>query len=179
MTANQSRLKNLFERGLDGSEADYRQFLTELAMLLRAYVRRQLARLGRRESEAEDIVQEALLAIHAKRRAYDREVPVAAWAYAIARYKMIDFLRASENTVQALSLDDIEDTVGTETQQVETILAVRRAMATLPERMRWPIELMKLNGLTVTETAVLTGLSEATVKVNVHRGMKAMARLLA
>jgi len=34
---------------------------------------------------------------------------------------------------------------------------------------------MKLEGLSVTETAKLTGLSESAVKVGVHRGLKALA----
>jgi RNA polymerase sigma-70 factor (ECF subfamily) len=34
---------------------------------------------------------------------------------------------------------------------------------------------MKLTGMSVAETARLTGTSESAVKVNVHRGLKALA----
>ena len=37
---------------------------------------------------------------------------------------------------------------------------------------------MKLEGLSVTETARVTGLSESAVKVGVHRGLKALAARL-
>lgn len=176
MDGTGARLRNLWDRARAGSEIAYCEFLTALASLLRSHVQRQLTRLGRSQSEAEDIVQEALLAIHTKRHAYDPDVPIMAWAYAIARYKMIDFLRASENSARALPLDEIEEAIGPDAMQVEVSLAVRGIFAALPERMRRPIELMKLQGLSVRETAAITGMSETTVKVNVHRGLKAMAR---
>ena len=37
---------------------------------------------------------------------------------------------------------------------------------------------MKLEGLSVTETARITGLSESAVKVGVHRGLKALSALI-
>jgi RNA polymerase sigma-70 factor (ECF subfamily) len=48
-------------------------------------------------------------------------------------------------------------------------------LQTLPERQRLPIVHVKLEGLSVAETARLTGLSESAVKVGVHRGLKALA----
>jgi RNA polymerase sigma-70 factor (ECF subfamily) len=46
---------------------------------------------------------------------------------------------------------------------------------TLPDRQRLPIRHVKLEGLSVVETARLTGLSESAVKVGIHRGLKALA----
>jgi RNA polymerase sigma-70 factor (ECF subfamily) len=37
---------------------------------------------------------------------------------------------------------------------------------------------MKLEGLSVTETARRTGMSESAVKVGVHRGLKALAAMI-
>jgi RNA polymerase sigma-70 factor (ECF subfamily) len=53
---------------------------------------------------------------------------------------------------------------------------VRKLLDRLPDRQRLPILHVKLQGLSVTETAQLTGLSESAVKVGVHRGMKALAQ---
>lgn len=47
----------------------------------------------------------------------------------------------------------------------------------LPERQRLPIVHVKLEGLSVTETALITGLSESAVKIGVHRGLKASPAL--
>ena len=46
---------------------------------------------------------------------------------------------------------------------------------TLPDRHRLPIVHVKLEGLSVAETARLTGMSESAVKVGIHRGLKALA----
>ena len=50
-----------------GDAAAYRRLLATLADMLRRWVRRELARQGYEIAEAEDIVQETLLAIHLKR----------------------------------------------------------------------------------------------------------------
>ena len=45
----------------------------------------------------------------------------------------------------------------------------------VPERQRLPIVHVKIEGLSVAETASLTGMSESAVKVGIHRGLKALA----
>ena len=50
-----------------------------------------------------------------------------------------------------------------------------RLLEQLPERQRLPIVHVKIEGLSVTETAQLTGLSESAVKIGIHRGLKALA----
>jgi len=37
---------------------------------------------------------------------------------------------------------------------------------------------VKLEGLSVTQTAQMTGLSESAVKIGVHRGLKALAQMI-
>ncbi len=48
-------------------------------------------------------------------------------------------------------------------------------LRSLPDKQRRAIECVKIEGLSVVETARLTGLSESAVKVGVHRGLKALA----
>ena len=63
----------------------------------------------------------------------------------------------------------------------EAALAKRdlgQLLQTLPDRQRLPIVHVKLEGLSVEETARLTGLSSSAVKVGIHRGLKALARLI-
>ena len=177
MKVDESSLKRMLVRGLDGEQAVYRQFLAELALLLCGYVRRQLRRLGRPENDVEDIVQEALLAIHNRRHTYDRRTPVTAWAQAIARYKLIDYLRSTQHGAHDLPLNDAEDVAGDGGARMQTIFDVRKMVASLPPRLRTSIECTKLEGLTSAETAARIGTSEASVKVNVHRGLKALRRI--
>lgn len=177
MKASEARLREMLLRALEGDQTAYRNFLAELGSLLKGFVRRHLARMNRPDSDIEDIVQEALLAIHSRRHTYDRDVPVTAWAHAIARYKLIDFLRSSEYRIQDLPLDEIEELAGEDGTRVQTVFDVRKAISGLPERLRTPTELTKIEGLTSAEAAAKTGMSEAAVKVNVHRALKAMGRI--
>ena len=83
----EDRLKTLLMRGLAGENAAYQMFLTELSAHLRAFLRRRLIQLP---DEVEDLVQEALLAVHNQRHTYDPGQPLSAWVYAIARYKLVE-----------------------------------------------------------------------------------------
>lgn len=172
----EDELRSLVQRSFDGDQVAYREFLKRLSDLLQAYLRRQLYRLGRAECDAEDIMQEALLAIHARWHTYDREMPVTAWAHAIARYKLIDFLRRTTNSGRDLSLDDIEEMASTDGGAIDTAISVKTLIAALPDRLRQPVELVKFYGLSVKEASAVTGMSEAAVKINVHRGVRAIAR---
>ena len=49
----------------------------------------------------------------------------------------------------------------------------------LPEKQRRAIELVKLEERSVREASSLTGLSESDVKISIHRGLKALMRLMA
>lgn len=51
-------------------------------------------------------------------------------------------------------------------------------LAQLPDRQRLPIEYVKVQAMSVAQTAQLTGLSESAVKVGVHRGLKVLAAFI-
>src|SRR5229473_445768 len=93
MTTYEVELKALMLASLNGDAASHRALLDRLSRRLRAYYKGKLEGVGRGASEAEDLVQEAVLAIHIKRHTYDPAEPMTAWVHAIARYKLIDFLR--------------------------------------------------------------------------------------
>ena len=170
----EERLRGLLLQGLDADAAAYQRFLKELSAHLRAFLRRRLAQ---RPDEVEDLVQETLLAVHNQRHTYRPEMPVTAWAHAIARYKLIDWLR-SHRVKEALNdpLDDAGELFASSDEEAaEARRDLGRLLQTLPDKQRLPIEYVKLEGLSVVETARLTGLSESAVKVGVHRGLKALA----
>ena len=167
-------LRGLFLKGLDGDAVAYRAFLDQLSRHLRGFLAR---RLFGWPDDVEDLVQECLLAMHNQRHTYQSDQPLTAWVHAIARYKMIDLLRA-KSVREALhdSIDDADDLFADdEASPGEARRDLQTLLATLPERQREAIVRTKLEGLSVAETASLTGMSESAVKVNVHRGLKALA----
>lgn len=162
--------------GLNGDEAAHRALLDRLSRHLRAYYKRKLARIGRSASEAEDLVQDALMAIHTRRHTYDPGEPLTPWVHAIARYKLIDHLRHTRSSMADVPIEDAaEMTAQDDHVGAESALDLHRLLARIPEKMRRAIQCVKLDGLTVSEAAARCGMSESAVKVNVHRGLKAMA----
>lgn len=169
----EGELRSLLLRGLGGDAAAYRDFLGRLAGHLRAFLRRRLTRLP---DDVEDLVQETLLAVHNQRHTYDADQPLTAWLHAIAKYKLIDLLRrrARDAVLEPLA-DDAELLAAADHDAAEARRDLARLLDLLPDRQRLPIVCMKLQGLSVAETARLTGMSEAAVKVGVHRGLKTLA----
>jgi RNA polymerase sigma-70 factor, ECF subfamily len=67
-----------------------------------------------------------------------------------------------------------DDYVGTESAN-----DLARLLGKLPDKMRRAIQAVKLDGLSVGEAASRCGMSESAVKVNVHRGLKALVASIA
>ena len=174
LSDTEAELRGLFLRALDGDQAAYQAFLQKLSAHLRAFLRK---RLFGWPDEVEDLVQECLLAMHNKRHTYQSDQPLTAWVHAIARYKMIDLLRAK--SAREDLHDPLDDELAVFAESAEEASDAKRDLGglleTLPERQRLPIVHVKIEGRSVAETASLTGMSESAVKVGIHRGLKALA----
>jgi len=180
MTTTETELKALMLTSLNGDATAHRALLDGLSRRLRAYYKSRLARFGRGTIEAEDLVQEAVLAIHLKRHTYDPAEPLTAWVYAIARYKMIDFLRRTRKSISDVPIEEADSVMAHDDNvDVESTFDLRQLMQRLPAKMRCPIQAVKLEGRSVAEAARLCSISESAVKVNIHRGLKALAVLIA
>ena len=165
------RLKSLMLRGLDGDAKAHHVLLDALARLLRRYYGR---RIGADAPDLEDLVQETLIAVHTRRASYDRDQPFTAWAYAVARYKLIDHYRRRKLRT-TLPLDDADDLFYE--GEAHAAMAARdldRLLGQLPTKQHQAIRYTRIEGLSVAEAAARTGQSEASVKVGVHRGLKTL-----
>ncbi|ALL68454.1 RNA polymerase sigma-70 factor, ECF subfamily [Paraburkholderia caribensis MBA4] len=167
-------LKASFSAGLEGDADSYRHFLAELTRHLRGYLRKRLPGML---DDVEDLIQEILLAVHNARHTYRPDEPLTAWIYAIARYKLMDFFRArARKDVLTDSIDDhTEILAAPDDEPAHARRDIGQLLENLPTKQKMSILHVKLHGLSVAEAARLTGLSEAAVKVNVHRGLKALA----
>src|SRR3981189_412128 len=108
MTTHETELKALMLASPDGYAASHRALLERLSRRLRAYYKGKFAGIGRDATEAEDLVQEAVLAIHIKRHTYDPAEPLTPWVHAIARYKLIDFLRPRRASFAEVPIDEAD-----------------------------------------------------------------------
>jgi RNA polymerase sigma-70 factor (ECF subfamily) len=180
MATDESELKALMIASLDGDAASHRLLLEKLSRRLRAYYKGKLAGIGRGVVDAEDLVQEAVLAIHLKRNTYDPSELLTPWVHAIARYKLIDFLRRTRASRADVPIDEADDVMANDDSAgAESKYDLTRLLQQLPEKMRCSIQAVKLNGQSVAEAARRCGISESGVKVNIHRGLKALAAMIA
>ena len=177
MPGVEERLHALLVRGLAGDADAYHAFLDDLSGHLRAFLRRRLFALP---DDVEDLVQETLIAVHSRRHTYDTAQPLTAWVHAIARYKLVDHLRAHAARRSAGEpLDEESELFAvTDGEATDARRDVTRLLDRLPERQRVAIVLTRLEGLSVAETSRATGMSESAVKVGVHRGIKALTAMV-
>jgi RNA polymerase sigma-70 factor, ECF subfamily len=84
---SERELQRLMRAGLTGDADAHRTLLTLASGRLRAYFTARLVRLGHGSVEAEDLVQEVLMAVHTRRHTYDPSQLFTPWLYGIARYK--------------------------------------------------------------------------------------------
>ena len=158
-------------RGLDGDAAAWRVLLTEFGAHLRAWFTRQLFDGA---ADAEDLVQETLIALHAKRATWDPKQPFTGWAWAIARHKLIDHLRKRgrrpTRPIEVAEMLYADHTV----EDGATRADLSRCLSVLPPRQRRLIEDVRVRGLSVAEAAERHGYSVTAAKVSLHRSLKAL-----
>jgi RNA polymerase sigma factor (sigma-70 family) len=162
---------------LGGDAEAYRRFLVAVTPHLRAMARRRCDQYGAPPSEAEDVTQEVLLAIHLKRGTWDPGRPIGPWLSAIVRNKLIDSLRRRGRQV-SVPVEDVMDTLqAVETGAITDRLDVERTLARLKDPQRDIVRSISLEGQGVRETAERLRMSEGAVRVALHRGLKALAAL--
>ncbi len=160
--------------GLAGDAPAYRLLLEALQRQLVAYFRRRLAG---NLSEVDDLVQESLIAIHTRRGTYDRTQLFTAWAYAIARHKLIDHFRR-RGRAATIPVEDCGLFVPDDSMSVDSRLDIEHGLAALPTATQSLIRDIKLREMSNAEAAAARGMSETAVKVAVHRGLKKLAAVL-
>jgi RNA polymerase sigma-70 factor (ECF subfamily) len=123
-----------------------------------------LARVPR--EEVDDLVQDIFL--HALRKLHTLRNPAAfgPWIAMIARNRAMDFYRAARATVE---VDETTAVARPLNRSAKEILDLIRQ---LPDAYRETLVLRFVEGMTGPEIAQRTGLTPASVRVNLHRGMK-------
>jgi RNA polymerase sigma-70 factor (ECF subfamily) len=174
--ARDERWCALMRAAQDGDGAAYTLLLSELLPVLRRAVHRK----WRSPQDIEDIVQDILLSLHAVRQTYDPGRPFMPWLMTITSRRIADAARkVYARSVNETTVDVMPETfAGRETNKEQEVVddreVVNWAMSMLPAGQREAIELMKLKGLSLQEASAATGKSVASLKVTVHRAVKAM-----
>jgi len=158
-----------------GDAAAYNRLLTSLAPALRSAARRGLGRAGLPLDDAEDIVQETLLAIHLKRQTWDASLPFGPWLRAIARNKLIDAMRRRGRR-DHVPIEEFAETLANDAAEPTPVPArLDHHLQSLPERQRSAVTAISLDGASIREAAARLNMSEGAIRVALHRGLATLA----
>jgi RNA polymerase sigma-70 factor (ECF subfamily) len=120
-----------------------------------------------RWTDAEDLVQDVFLIALRRLTSLRDSAAFGGWLAAIARHRAIDHLRRRREVQPP---EDSDAAVDEEPQR--RALAILEMIQSLPEAYRETLALRLVEGMTGPEIAARTGLTPASVRVNLHRGMK-------
>lgn len=129
-----------------------------------------LARVPR--AEVDDLAQDIFLHAFRKLHTLRDAAAFGAWIAMIARNRAVDFHRRSRDTVEIN--DEMRGTETHDSRAAEILELIRN----LPEAYRETLVLRLVEGMTGPEIAERTGLTAASVRVNLHRGMKLLRERL-
>jgi len=169
LIAQEAQYREWMLAALTGDAVAYRMLLGGLTRHLRGYYTRRLYL-----AVAEDAVQETLIAIHTRRATYDPALPFTAWVYGIARYKLLDEYRRAKRR-ETVPLDEVGTLFAVdESEAASAKRDVEKLLSKLPKTKRNLVRDVKLDGRSISEVAAKTGMSEAAVKVTLHRAIKSL-----
>ncbi|HEX3248351.1 MAG TPA: sigma-70 family RNA polymerase sigma factor [Pyrinomonadaceae bacterium] len=123
-------------------------------------------------AEVDDLVQDIFLHAFKKLHTLRDAAAFGPWIAMIARNRAVDFHRRSRETVEIN--DDLRGSESHESRAAEILELIR----SLPEAYRETLVLRLVEGMTGPEIAARTGLTAASVRVNLHRGMKLLREKL-
>jgi RNA polymerase sigma-70 factor (ECF subfamily) len=119
-------------------------------------------------ADVDDLVHDVFLLALKRMHTLEDSRAFGAWLMTVARHRATDFHRRSQVTSELP-----EDRAGNHSSEADAQAAMALAMIRkLPEAYRETLVLRLVEGMTGPEIATRTGLTPASVRVNLHRGMK-------
>ena len=173
-TVTDDELSRLLRAGIAGNESAYERFLRQAAYHVRGFAQKRIVNGG---VDAEDVVQETLLAIHLKRHTWREDWPVKPWIYAIARHKLIDAFRRRGRRIE-VQIGDLADCCAEAEADTVSEREIGRALQTLTPGQRAVVSAVSVQGRSIGETATILGVSDTAVRIALHRGLKTIFRRL-
>lgn len=178
MMQETATIDSLMLTALKGDGQAYAKALEAISKLLRPYLSKRL----NQPSDVEDVLQEILISIHKSRHTYDGKRPVKPWVYAIAKFRLSDFLRAhySDTLRHAAELDVAEHLASLDvTESGFSYESIKDEVAKLPGKQPMILHLIHHEGHTAKEVAARMNMTETAVKVAAHRAYKVLKGRLA
>ncbi|HKQ99411.1 MAG TPA: sigma-70 family RNA polymerase sigma factor [Pyrinomonadaceae bacterium] len=122
--------------------------------------------------EVDDLLQDVFLVAFKRIHTLREAGAFGGWLAMIARNRAVDFHRRKRETEELP--EDLAQRSSVDPEAAEALELIR----TLPEAYRETLVLRLVEGMTGPEIAERTGLTPASVRVNLHRGMKLLREKL-
>lgn len=168
----------LMAHAQDGDRSAYQRLLREIT----PYLRSLAARRHRDPSDVEDAVQDILLTVHAIRHTFDPTRPFGPWLVTIANRRFIDRLRRQgRRRDRETPLTPEHETFSEPQANLEERPdrgELEKAIDELPPMQRKAVQLLKLKEMSLKEASTTSGMSIASLKVNMHRAVKSLRKIL-
>lgn len=177
MTDKTDDFAALMRQSLAGDQRAYATLLQETSHFLRPFLAKRLSFTN----EVDDLLQETLISIHKARHTYDGNRPYKPWVYAIAKFRLQDYLRAhySDQLRHAVDFDEREESLPEHvTETVMSYESISGEVQKLPEKQATILRLMHQDGYTAKEVAEKLCMNESAVKVAAHRAYKVLRNKL-
>lgn len=171
-------IESLMQAAIGGDERAYAAALSATAAMLRPYLSRRI----NSASAVEDVLQEILISIHKARHTYDGMRPYKPWAFAIAKFRLADYLRShyGDHLVRAGDLDEAEFIFSQDvTESTLTYESIKEEINQLSGKQPTILHLLHSEGHTAKEVAQKMNMTETAVKVAAHRAYKVLRKKLA
>jgi RNA polymerase sigma-70 factor (ECF subfamily) len=159
----EARLRAAAAGDQDAYERLYRDYVRMVHAVLLARVRR---------CDVDDLVQDVFVTAFRRLGSLREPAAFGGWLAAIARNRATDHLRHARDEVELPR--NLPGGTPVEPATLEALDAIRR----LPEAYRETLAMRLVEGMTGAEIAERTGLTPASVRVNLHRGMKQLREML-
>lgn len=149
----------------------------ELVRQYQPYAYSLAARMLGNEQEAEDAVQEAFIRVWRSIDRYDPAVRFTTWLYRIVTNLCLDHLRSRRRRNWVTISDDSDERnsdlqagsdPSDQTSGEDLLSIIRKLSYVLPETQRTVFVLRDLQDLSIQEVCSITGLSQGSVKTNLH-----------
>jgi RNA polymerase sigma-70 factor (ECF subfamily) len=180
----------LVASALAGSQEAFR----ELVVRFERPVYSLIARMVQDPATAEDLAQEAFVKAYRSLRTYDASRKLSSWLFKIAHNTAIDHLRkGAPDTVSleatqeeegrgglaAVLSDSSAEDPAAAAERRDMARSLERAISRLRPEYREAVVLFYVEGASYQEVCEVTGLPLGTVKTNLHRARKELAREMA
>ncbi len=162
----------LIRKILDGNTAVYTVIVDRYKDLVYSVVLKIL----KNQEEAEETAQDTFLKAYQALPGFKQEARFSTWLFRIAyntaisrtRKKQITTTSIDDKLIENYSTDDFRENLS-QSEPEEQLNALQKAMLTLGTEDQLLVNFFYHNRLSVDEISSVTGLSEANVKVKLHR----------